>query len=66
MIIYAFLKVLEVVRGWLYAPKEVYAPHEEQGEQEEEEQEQEVEEQEEQGPVKRYNLRERKLVDYQE
>jgi len=57
MFLYAILKVLETVKGWLYAPQQ-----EEQQEQQEEHQEQQEQEQ---GPVKRYNLRERKPVDYQ-
>ena len=60
MFLYAILKVLETVKGWLYAPQQ-----EEQQEQQEQQEQEQQEQEQEQGPVKRYNLRERKPVDYQ-
>jgi len=77
MLLYACVKIIQVVRRFLWPPH-VEQQEQEQGQIEEiegeveefegevEEIEGEVEELEDETPVKRYNLRERRPVDYQD
>jgi hypothetical protein len=65
MFLYAILKVLETVKGWLYAPQQLQQEEQQEQQQEQEQEQDEQEQEQEQGPVKRYNLRERKPIDYQ-
>ncbi len=63
MLLYACAHILQVLKGYIWpSALEVEA----EVEQEEAEVEQEAEAEPEPEPVKRYNLRERKPVDYQE
>ena len=63
MLLYACAHVLQMLKGYIWpSALEVEAEEEAEVEQEEAEVEQEPEPE----PVKRYNLRERKPVDYQE